>query len=171
MTDMISHPSHYRSHESGVECIDLARWLNFCLGSSWKYLWRAGLKGSALEDLGKARQFIEFELGTPTQPLCGHEVIPPEVWAAYDQWSAGSPDSNLTVAMRLIWNSMFSETPVVELQSALLFIDEEIALLPTLEEVRAARVSLEDVVSRREFELVEQERDMALLELDRDGAA
>jgi len=36
--------------------------MNFQQGSAFKYLWRAGLKGSALEDLKKAAQYLDFEI-------------------------------------------------------------------------------------------------------------
>ncbi len=58
----INHPKHYTSHPSGVECIDIAEHMNFCLGNALKYLWRAGLKGNAVEDLKKARWYIDREI-------------------------------------------------------------------------------------------------------------
>ena len=53
-------PQHYQKHPSGVECIAAARHQTFCVGSALKYLWRAGLKGSRLEDLQKARQYLAW---------------------------------------------------------------------------------------------------------------
>jgi len=55
------NPSHYRSHPSGTECIQITEHFNFCIGNAIKYLWRAGLKGDALEDLKKARWYIDRE--------------------------------------------------------------------------------------------------------------
>lgn len=60
--DAINHPKHYTSHPSGVECIDIAEHMNFCLGNALKYIWRAGLKGDAVEDLKKARWYIGREI-------------------------------------------------------------------------------------------------------------
>ena len=48
MSDPINHPEHYTSHPSGVECIEIAEHMNFCLGNALKYLWRAGLKSDGL---------------------------------------------------------------------------------------------------------------------------
>jgi hypothetical protein len=69
MHDPINHPSHYTSSparcaECGrqIECIDVAEHWNFCLGNCLKYLWRAGLKGDALEDLRKARFYLDREI-------------------------------------------------------------------------------------------------------------
>lgn len=57
------NPSHYRSHPSGVECIEIAEHMSFCLGNCQKYLWRAGLKTSdPLEDLKKARWYLDREI-------------------------------------------------------------------------------------------------------------
>ena len=62
MNDPVNHPAHYTAHPSGVECIAITEHMNFCLGSALKYLWRAGLKGDAVEDLEKARWYIEREI-------------------------------------------------------------------------------------------------------------
>jgi len=60
--DTINHPAHYTAHPSGVECIEVAEHMNFCLGNALKYIWRAGLKGDAVEDLKKARWYIDREI-------------------------------------------------------------------------------------------------------------
>ena len=60
--DPVNHPTHYTTHPSGVECIQVTEHMNFCLGNAIKYLWRAGLKGAALEDLKKARWYIDREI-------------------------------------------------------------------------------------------------------------
>lgn len=56
------NPPHYKQHPSGVECIQIAEHLNFCIGNAIKYLWRAGLKGDALTDLRKAKWYVEREI-------------------------------------------------------------------------------------------------------------
>ena len=66
MQSNVDHPKHYTSHPSGVECIEIARYYPFSIGSAIKYLWRAGLKKDSelpdkekeIEDLEKARWFI-----------------------------------------------------------------------------------------------------------------
>ena len=60
--DPVNHPSHYTSHPSGVECIEVTRWMNSNLGNVMKYVWRAGKKGDALEDLRKARFYLQDEI-------------------------------------------------------------------------------------------------------------
>lgn len=59
--DPINHPSHYTSHPSGIECIEITRWMNFNIGNAIKYLWRAALKGK-IEDLQKAIWYITDEI-------------------------------------------------------------------------------------------------------------
>jgi hypothetical protein len=36
--------------------------MNFCLGNALKYIWRADLKGDAIEDLQKAAWYINREI-------------------------------------------------------------------------------------------------------------
>jgi hypothetical protein len=60
--DPVNHPSHYTSHPSGIECIDVVEHMGFSIGNAIKYLWRAGLKGALVEDLKKARWYIDREI-------------------------------------------------------------------------------------------------------------
>lgn len=60
--DQVNHPKHYNKHPSGVECIDVAEHMNFCRGNAMKYLWRAGEKSNELEDLKKARWYLDREI-------------------------------------------------------------------------------------------------------------
>lgn len=60
--DPVNHPSHYTSHPSGIECIAITEHYNFCLGNAIKYIWRAGLKGETIEDLEKARWYLDREI-------------------------------------------------------------------------------------------------------------
>ena len=62
MNDPVNHPKHYTEHPSGVECIEITEHMNFCVGNAIKYLWRAGLKGEQIEDLRKARWYIDREI-------------------------------------------------------------------------------------------------------------
>lgn len=60
--DVVDHPPHYTNHPSGVECIQITEHMSFCLGNVMKYIWRADLKSDAIEDLEKARWYIEREV-------------------------------------------------------------------------------------------------------------
>ena len=60
--DQVNHPKHYVSHPSGVECIEITEHMNFNLGNAIKYIWRASLKGKEIEDLRKAKWYVEREI-------------------------------------------------------------------------------------------------------------
>jgi transcriptional regulator with XRE-family HTH domain len=62
--DDVNHPLHYRSHPSGVECIQITEHHNFNVGNAIKYLWRAGLKDNtpSEKDLKKAVWYIQREM-------------------------------------------------------------------------------------------------------------
>jgi hypothetical protein len=60
--DAVSHPKHYTSHPSGIECIRITEHMGFNLGNALKYIWRADLKNDAIEDLNKAIWYIQREL-------------------------------------------------------------------------------------------------------------
>lgn len=74
-TDNVNHPSHYNSHPSGIECIEIARHHTFNVGNAIKYLWRAGLKSEEgmedtdkqVEDLNKAIWYIKDEIKRITE--------------------------------------------------------------------------------------------------------
>lgn len=69
-TDNVNHPEWYTKHPSGIECIDIAKYYDFCIGNAFKYLWRAGLKKDAsledkqkeVEDLKKAIWYINKKI-------------------------------------------------------------------------------------------------------------
>ena len=69
MTDPVNHPAHYTSHPAkcacgaGIECIQITEHMGFSLGNAIKYIWRADLKGNAVEDLRKAEFYIKREIG------------------------------------------------------------------------------------------------------------
>ena len=62
MNDPVNHPRHYTEHPSGVECIQITEHMNFCLGNAVKYIWRAGLKDDTIQDLEKARWYLNREI-------------------------------------------------------------------------------------------------------------
>lgn len=60
--DPVSHPKHYTGHPSGIECIQITEHMGFNLGNAVKYIWRCDLKKDAIEDLKKAKWYIEREI-------------------------------------------------------------------------------------------------------------
>ena len=64
MVDTVNHPPHYGGGENPYEAIKVIEaWsLGFCLGNVVKYLARAGKKGNELDDLRKARWYLDHEI-------------------------------------------------------------------------------------------------------------
>jgi hypothetical protein len=62
VSDPVNNPKHYTSHPSGVQCIEVVEHMGFNLGNAIKYIWRCDLKSDAIEDLKKARFYIEREI-------------------------------------------------------------------------------------------------------------
>lgn len=60
--DMVNHPAHYKA--GGIETIDFieAKGLNYHLGNVVKYITRADLKGERLENLKKAKWYLDREI-------------------------------------------------------------------------------------------------------------
>lgn len=66
MEDMVNSPSHYTN--GSIECIDamksmmqgavVSAFISYCWGASFKYLWRWHYKGKPIQDLEKARWYI-----------------------------------------------------------------------------------------------------------------
>lgn len=76
MQDPVNHPKHYTDHPSGIECIQITEHMGFNLGNALKYIWRCDLKLDAIEDLRKARWYIDREIKKRTRldgadPECG----------------------------------------------------------------------------------------------------
>lgn len=68
MSDVVKNPSHYCDGRK-YEPKDVIRdWgLNFNLGNSVKYISRAGRKDDIVQDLMKARQYLDFEINALLQ--------------------------------------------------------------------------------------------------------
>lgn len=71
MQDPVNHPKHYTEHPSGIECIQITEHMSFNLGNALKYIWRCDLKKDAVEDLRKARWYIDRELDKRTRVTVG----------------------------------------------------------------------------------------------------
>jgi hypothetical protein len=67
--DNVNHPPHYKV--GGIETIDFieAKSLNYHLGNVIKYITRADHKGDRLENLEKARWYLDREIGNLSEKL------------------------------------------------------------------------------------------------------
>jgi hypothetical protein len=64
MAEAVNHPPHYGGADNPYEAIKVIEaWnLNFNLGNTVKYIARAEHKGASLEDLKKARWYLDREI-------------------------------------------------------------------------------------------------------------
>lgn len=64
MSGTVDHPAHYGGVDNPYEAIKVIEaWgLGFCLGNTVKYISRAGKKGDTIEDLKKARWYLDREI-------------------------------------------------------------------------------------------------------------
>lgn len=64
MNDKVNHPEHYHGKDNPYEAIKVIEaWkLGFNLGNVIKYISRAELKENALDDLKKAKWYLEREI-------------------------------------------------------------------------------------------------------------
>jgi hypothetical protein len=62
--DNVDHPAYYGGADNPYEAIKVIEaWdLGFNLGNTVKYISRAGKKGAAIEDLKKARWYLDREI-------------------------------------------------------------------------------------------------------------
>lgn len=64
MSDAVNHPSHYGGVDNPYEAIKVIEaWgLGFNLGNTVKYIARAERKGATIQDLEKARWYLDREI-------------------------------------------------------------------------------------------------------------
>lgn len=62
--EAVDHPPHYGGADNPYEAIKVIEaWcLGFCLGNTIKYISRAGKKGDVVQDLKKARWYLDREI-------------------------------------------------------------------------------------------------------------
>ena len=90
------NPTYYRSHPSGVECIDIIRHLPFSQGNAIKYLWRAGEKGGPeklREDLSKSLWYTTDAIVNEGWHSILSGVLPcgPKLLSNVELWSGAEP--------------------------------------------------------------------------------
>lgn len=112
LPDMVNHPPHYKD-ASGIECIEVTKYMSFLGGNCFKYLYRAGSKGDAIEDLKKAAWYAER--AHEQKEVVSHQLLE-------DIWLISSHRSrNISLAIDFIAEDMWLD--------AKQFIEREIARL------------------------------------------
>lgn len=108
-TDMVNHPAHYIS-DYGLEAITVieAFKLDYHIGSAVAYLLRAGNKGDELEDLQKARWYLDRKIAHLEGRGTGATPPPPPAMRA----QAGSfSNAGMDAARRQMQGSDFRYGP------------------------------------------------------------
>lgn len=67
--DPVHRPSHYAGDRWPIECIDVVRHMAYVPGCAFKYVWRHADKGTAVQDLSKAAQYLEWAVEDRMAPL------------------------------------------------------------------------------------------------------
>ena len=72
-TDPVNHPPHYKTGE--IECIDAIKasmsdeqFIGYLKGNVQKYVWRMSYKGRPVEDLRKARWYLDKMIEELSRP-------------------------------------------------------------------------------------------------------
>lgn len=68
--------THYKSHPSGIEAIEITQYESFLRGNILKYVLRAPYKGTELEDLEKAAEYLQWEI---------ERVKEEQFWAKFEE--------------------------------------------------------------------------------------
>ena len=103
LPDMVNHPPHYKD-ASGIECIEVTKRMSFCGGNCFKYLYRAGKKGSTVEDLKKAAWYAD-------KAWQQEEIVSIEAMELIDL-IAEHRSGNIADAMRFIYEDHWSMVEV-----------------------------------------------------------
>lgn len=137
MTDPVNNPKHYTSHPSGVEAIEITRWLRGPYSNACKYVMRGweGLKGDPIEDLEKAIWYLNDAEQFPDDG----RSLPADVETRLEEWCIAEPDVNKVDAVCLIVSSNESEdygsAPTLLLTNAKKLIQDRIAYLQSRPDV------------------------------------
>lgn len=69
--EQVNHPAYYGGADNPYEAIKVIEaWeLGFCLGNTVKYISRAGKKDNVLQDLKKARWYLDREINNLEKSL------------------------------------------------------------------------------------------------------
>ena len=97
----VNEPKHYRSHESGIEAIEVTRYLEFSLGNCWKYLMRYRDKGTPKKDVKKSiwyiKDYCKFFVDYNNESMYKH-AIPEDVITKMCKIEEAEPNSIIKAA-------------------------------------------------------------------------
>ena len=111
--DYVNHPPHYQGNPEGIECIQVTRWMNFNVGNAVKYLWRVDSKDDPIENLEKAKWYIDDEIkrrsmDTSASPGARVRDAMGDIWTLKGDhlWSIFWPDGESAVFRDLTYEEI-----------------------------------------------------------------
>jgi hypothetical protein len=110
----VDHPTHYNSHPSGVEAIEIVQYMGFCLGNAFKYVYRYQHKNGT-EDLKKAIWYLKHQ---QTVILKQHLAITHTATSDYHKILSAEQNKDIVRVLEIIWNVSFHNHKNSELQKA-----------------------------------------------------
>lgn len=119
MSDAVNHPAYY--NRGNIEVIDFIEdWrLDFSMGSFIKYVCRAGLKDNYVQDLNKAKWYINRFVDHPCVPVA-------EGWGTYD-WrefaESQGLERELCTAVALAYEIYYGQDVELNLDDVVALID------------------------------------------------
>lgn len=101
------NPSHYKSHPSGVECIQVIYPLHYGAGNAIKYVWRLGMKDEDLQELRKAVWYVKhcIDAGLESDP----ELLPFDSRQAFLIWAEYEPAGYRFETILYIYNGDYAK--------------------------------------------------------------
>ena len=131
MTDNVNHPKHYTGHPSGVEAIEITRWLRGPYSNACKYVMRGwdGLKGDPIEDLAKAIWYLNDAEKFPDDGRDLHPQLE-AIWPKY--YDAEHDENKRECLVNILFSSEDEEhnnPPTEQIMIAKKLIQERIAYL------------------------------------------
>lgn len=85
--DLVSNPSHYTYSDQGIECIEAIQasmsfdeYLGYLKGNVLKYIWRYRHKGNPIQDLQKARWYLDRMICELTYVEEGDKQTLKDIW-------------------------------------------------------------------------------------------
>ncbi len=137
MIDNVNHPKHYTSHPSGVEAIEITRWLRGPYSNACKYVMRGwdGLKGDPIEDLQKAIWYLNDAERYPDDG----KSLPFKEDDRFELWWSEELDDNKRGTVSLIISASATEKykapPIRQISHAKKLIQDRIAYLQSRPDV------------------------------------
>lgn len=116
MTDPVNSPAHYNSGD--IECIQAIEiateghsgFIAYCLGNCIKYLWRSAYKGKTLEDLKKARWYLDRAISNVEVASAESKTLAEKFDTALNELRAQVKEAETERPKQVFWDRERPET-------------------------------------------------------------